>query len=187
MRGEGDTSIRLRIQHVNQLFHTLDPFPFRERDLDAQVEEYVVSWARELGARGGLTISIHMPAAQAGAEGAAQIAEGFRNYFVARAEALGLELRALFRLGRDALAIGLLILAATVLLGSLASRQMPAGFARRFFEEGLIILGWVANWKPIEVFLFEWWPISRKRDLYGRLAEARVEVVEEPDSAPGAT
>ena len=57
--------IRLRIQHINQLFHTLDPFPFRERDLDAQAEEYIVSWAREIRTRGRLTISIHMPAAQA--------------------------------------------------------------------------------------------------------------------------
>lgn len=173
--------IRLRIQHLNQLFHTLDPFPFRERDLDAQVEEYVVGWARELGARGQLTISIHMPSAQARAEGAAQLAEGFRNYFDARAEGLGLDLRALFRSGRGALAIGLPVLAATVLLGSVVTRDMPAGFARRFCEEGLIIVGWVANWKPIEVFLFEWWPITRKRALYRRLAAARVEVVEEAE------
>jgi hypothetical protein len=64
-RRDGDPPIQLRIQHVNQLFHTLDPFPFRERDLDAQVEEFVVSWARELGSRAPLIMSIHMPAAQA--------------------------------------------------------------------------------------------------------------------------
>lgn len=178
--------IRLRIHHLSQLFHTLDPFPFRERDLDADVEEYVVGWARELRARGRLTISIHMPAAQARAEHADQVAEGFANYFDARALGLGLELRALFRNGRAALAIGLPVLAATVLLGSFVTHQIPAGFARRFVEEGLIIVGWVANWKPIEVFLFEWWPIARKRALYRRLADARVEVVEERDAPQAA-
>jgi hypothetical protein len=40
--------IQLRIQSVGQLFHTLDPLPFRERDLDAAVEEYVVGWAGEM-------------------------------------------------------------------------------------------------------------------------------------------
>ena len=36
--------------------------------------------------------------------------------------------------------------------------------------------GWVANWKPIEIFLYDWWPLARRRDLYRRLAAARVEV-----------
>ena len=36
-------SIELRIEDVSQLFHTLDPFPFRERDLDKEAEEFIVS------------------------------------------------------------------------------------------------------------------------------------------------
>lgn len=185
--GKPQAPIRLRIQHVSQLFHTLDPFPFRERDLDAQVEDYVVEWARELGAARPITIAIHMPAAEARAEEASQIAEAFRNYFTARTGALSLEMRALFRGGRDALAIGLPLLAITVLLGSLLPLAIPEGFARRFLEQGLIIVGWVANWRPFEVFLFEWWPVARKRDLYRRLSEASVELagdLDKPAPAP---
>jgi hypothetical protein len=40
--------------------------------------------------------------------------------------------------------------------------------------EGLIILGWVANWRPLEIFLYEWWPIARRRNLYARLAAAEI-------------
>jgi hypothetical protein len=177
--------IRLRIQNVNQLFHTLDPFPFRERDLDEDVEDYVVGWAREAAYRGPLVISIDMPADQARGEDAAHIAHAFRHYFEGRAEVLGRDLRALFRTGRDALTIGLAVLGLTVALGAAVTRLVPEGFAQRFFAEGLIILGWVANWKPIDIFLFEWWPIARKRDLYRRLAQARVEVVETPPAALG--
>jgi hypothetical protein len=36
--------------------------------------------------------------------------------------------------------------------------------------ESLLILGWVANWRPMEIFLYEWWPIRRKMMLYRRLA-----------------
>jgi hypothetical protein len=43
-------------------------------------------------------------------------------------------------------------------------------------QEGLIIVGWVANWRPIEIFLYDWWPIVRRRRLYRRLASATVEV-----------
>ena len=33
--------IELRVNNVAQLFHTLDPFPFRERDLDKEAEEFI--------------------------------------------------------------------------------------------------------------------------------------------------
>lgn len=175
--------IELRIQHIGQLFHTLDPYPFRQRDLDADVEEYVVGWAQEMDRRRPLAIAIRMPAEQAQGEDAVHIAEAFRNYFQVRAEVLVLELRTLFRTGRDAGAIGLAVLAVTIVLGGVATRFVPVGFPRRFLEEGLIILGWVANWKPIEIFLFEWWPLARKRRLYQRLTDAKVELLAENPAA----
>ena len=42
--------IEIRVDEIAQLFHTLDPFPFREKDLDQEAEEYIVGWARELPA-----------------------------------------------------------------------------------------------------------------------------------------
>jgi hypothetical protein len=44
----------------------------------------------------------------------------------------------------------------------------------RVIEESLIIFGWVANWRPIEILLYEWWPIARRRNLYRWLARAAV-------------
>ena len=58
-------SIELRIEDVSQLFHTLDPFPFRERDLDKEAEEFIVSWARELPRDSQLRIVVHLPESQA--------------------------------------------------------------------------------------------------------------------------
>ncbi len=43
-----DALIELRVENTAQLFHTLDPFPFRERDLDREAEEFIVGWAQEL-------------------------------------------------------------------------------------------------------------------------------------------
>jgi hypothetical protein len=43
-------------------------------------------------------------------------------------------------------------------------------------SESLIIVGWVANWKPIEIFLYEWWPIRRQISLYERLRDAEVSI-----------
>jgi hypothetical protein len=54
--------------------------------------------------------------------------------------------------------------------------RVTLGPKSKSLQESLIILGWVANWKPIEIFLYDWWPLARRRDLYRRLANASVEL-----------
>ena len=96
-------------------------------------------------------------------------------------EVIGWDLRDLFRVGRTALLAGLAVLATCVVLGRLLSERLGAGYLGRFFQEGLIILGWVANWRPIQIFLYDWQPLARRRRLYLRLAKAAVRL--SPDMA----
>lgn len=168
--------IELRIREIGQLFHTLDPLPFRERDLDAAVEEYVVGWARELPASRPIALVIHLPRDEAVREEAGHIGEAVHNYFHYRAEVAGGDLKELFRNGRISLLIGLGVLAACVAVGKLVASALGPGYVGRFFDEGLIILGWVANWRPIQIFLYDWWPLARRRRLYARLSQAQVEL-----------
>lgn len=72
------------------------------------------------------------------------------------------------------MAIGLGVLALCIVAGRGAQTLMGDTYIGHFFAEGLIIVGWVANWRPIEIFLYEWWPISRRRRLFQRLAAAPV-------------
>ena len=50
------------------------------------------------------------------------------------------------------------VLATCVLISRTATAVLGSGNVSRFAEESLIILGWAANWKPIEIFLYDWWP-----------------------------
>jgi hypothetical protein len=43
-------------------------------------------------------------------------------------------------------------------------------------EEGLLIIGWVAMWRPLEIFLYDWCPIARRCRLLGKLSTMPVEV-----------
>ncbi len=169
-------SIEVQVDRVAQLFHTLDPVPFRERDLDREAEEFIVGWARELPRSQALKIVVHLPKAEASSEHGRELGNALRQYFSYRAEGMTNELKELFRIGRYSLAIGV---SALVLCAAL-SRSLLTYVGRnefgRFFNEGLLILGWVANWRPIEIFLYEWWPIARRRRLYRRLAVAEVEL-----------
>jgi hypothetical protein len=168
-------AIELRIEEISQLFHTLDPFPFREKDLDADAEEFIVSWARELPPDQPLKIVVHLPEAQASRPEARELDAALKRYFDYRAQVIAREIRELFRIGHRALAIGLTVLSLCVITSQAVTARLTSPLGR-FFDESLTIFGWVANWRPIEIFLYDWWPILRRRNLYRRLSAAQVEL-----------
>jgi hypothetical protein len=172
--GSSEALIELRVERIGSLFDALDPFPIPSRDLGANAEDFIVSWARECPPRAPLRILVHVPAkevdsADAGAAGAA-----IARHFTYRAERMRGDLHQLFRTGRVALAIGVGVLAFCMIAGRLAS--LGHSELGRYLSEGLIIVGWVANWRPLEIFLYDWQPIAERRRLYRRLAAAPVEV-----------
>ena len=54
-----------------------------------------------------------------------------------------------------------------------ALRPTPLSY---LVQQSLTIFGWVANWRPIEIFLYDWLPIVRRRKLFRRLSQAQVEL-----------
>jgi hypothetical protein len=72
--------------------------------------------------------------------------------------------------------IGLAFVAVTVTATTLAAASWAAtGFAR-ILDESLLIVGWVALWRPLEIFLYDWWPIRADARLFERLAAMPVRV-----------
>lgn len=167
--------VEIRVDGIAQLFHTLDPFPFREKDLDREAEEYIVGWARELPSDRPFRIVVHFPDDEAQTELARDLPEALGKYFAGRAAVIQGDLNELFRIGRRSLAIGVAILVACLLAANLVSGFFGDAPFRKIVEESFLILGWVANWRPLEIFLYDWWPIARRRDLYLRLSAVRVE------------
>lgn len=167
-------AIEVQVTSIDQLFNSLDPFPFRERDLDKSAEDYIVGWAREVPSTGTMTLVIHLPKAQADMWSEREAELAFHHYFDYRADTVGRELRELFRVGRRSLAIGIAVLLTSVALSGFSIATLGREGLMRFVNEGLIILGWVSNWRPLEIFLYDWWPIAGQRRLYVRLAKATV-------------
>lgn len=54
------TTIQVRVGEMRQLFSSVDPSPFRDRDLDPACEEFIVSWARELRPDRPFRIAVHL-------------------------------------------------------------------------------------------------------------------------------
>jgi hypothetical protein len=168
--------IAVRVHAIAQLFNSIDPSPFRERDIDASVEEFLVGWVRELPADTPVRVTVHLPSAEALKPEAAGIGEAFANYFAYRAQVVRRELRELFRVGRLTLGIGLVALVTCLVASQIAATTIPQPVVARVIEEGLIIVGWVSNWRPIEIYLYEWLPLRRRVRLFERLAAAEITV-----------
>ena len=168
--------IELRVDDIGQLFHTLDPFPFRERDLDKEAEEYIVNWARELPADQPIRIVVHFRDTEAQTKAARELSEAFGGYFSYRADIIQRDLNELFWIGRRSLGIGVPILIACLISAHLSGGYLVETPFKRLVEESFLILGWVANWRPLEIFLYDWWPLARRRDLYRRISTATVAV-----------
>ncbi len=168
--------IEVRISELAQLFNSLDPSPFHERDLDADAEEYIAGWARELPPDAALRVVVHLPRDEARKAEERGLEAAFANYFAERAATVERDLKELFRVGWRYLSVGLPVLVLCLVASQFARTSLGAGSLARAIEESLIIVGWVANWKPIETFLYDWQPLKRRRDLYRRLRDARVEI-----------
>jgi hypothetical protein len=168
-------AIQLKLRDVSQLFNSLDPSPFNEQDLDHDAEEFIVSWARELPKGRPLHLILHLEAPLPAGKTVASVAESVRHYFTYRASISRLELRQLLKQGRTSLIIGSAFLAACLLLGRwIGSRDTEAAWS--IAREGLTIGGWVAMWRPMEIYLYDWWPVRRRVVLLERLGKMKIDV-----------
>jgi len=177
-----EAKIELSLNRMAQLFNSLDPSPFHERDLDADAEDYIISSAEEISRQRPLKLVIHLPADQVPQRGSHDLAEAIHNYFAYRAAHEQRRLRILFRDGRIALATGLAFLLSCMLLRELI-RSFGHETVSDIVGEGALIIGWVAMWRPLEIFLYEWVPIRRRCHTLAKLAKIPVVVESYPPRA----
>jgi hypothetical protein len=167
--------IEVKLTELNQLFNSMDPSPFHERDLDHDAEEFIVSWAQEHPKQHDLKLLVHLSKRPADlADAQKVVADSVAHYFEYRANMTMHELKRLMREGRASLIIGLLFLGICQITATLLTA--PAGSWQTVAREGLTIIGWVAMWKPLDIYLYRWWHLLSRRRLYQRLSRMPVEV-----------
>ena len=175
-RAEGGTYlIELSLRRLPQLFNSLDPSPFHEKDLDPDAEAYLVGAARELGHKAPIKLVIHLPADELTWADKARVGEAIHNYFAYRRRSVQRDLRLSFRRGRISLAIGLVFLIVCMTLRELV-QALPSEALSRALAEGFIILGWVAMWGPLQIFLYDWWPMAQTARVLQRLSQVPIEL-----------
>ena len=80
--------------------------------------------------------------------------------------------------GRRSALIGVAFLALCMTASQLV-RTVTSNAIAATLSEGLLIIGWVANWRPVSILLYEWRPIRKEIGVLSRLAALTVEIREE--------
>jgi hypothetical protein len=101
---------------------------------------------------------------------AAVLRDAIHEFFSQRAQAYRQRLRELLRVGRTSLVIGLVALASAIALGDFLAGLMKSSRIGEIVRESFTIGGWVSMWRPLEIFLYDWWPIRDEARLSDRLA-----------------
>ena len=174
--GPGKHSIQLKLRDPAQLFNSMDPSPFDEKDLDHDAEEFIVSWARELPPNDPLHLMVHFERPLPPDQNESSIGDSVHHYFDYRASINRLELRQLLKQGRLSLIIGVAFLLLCISGSRFTTVHFGSAPFSATFSEGLTIAGWVAMWRPMEVFLYDWWPIKRRGALLQRLSQMEIQV-----------
>jgi hypothetical protein len=166
--------IEVRVAELRQLFNAIDPSPFNERDLDPKAEEFIVDWSKDAPREARLALVVHLERATARPDDAIMLREAIHEFFNQRVISSSRRLRELFRRGRISLTIALAFLTLVIGIGDGVASYFRDSRLAGVLREGLLIVGWVAMWRPLEVFLYDWWPIRAEIRLFERLSEMPV-------------
>jgi hypothetical protein len=171
----GKPVIEIELNSLMQLFDSFDPAPFHEKELDPDAEEYIYNAVDEFPLKKPLEIMIHLPSAEVSAENEDSLKKAIKNHFSYKKLLTEIELRRLLYQGRRNLIIALVFLFLCLLTIRLLS-TLEESVIKTLFSEGLLIIGWVAMWEPINTFLYGWWPIVHKRNIYQKIIDMDVSI-----------
>ena len=138
--------LELRVRELGQLFNSMDPTPFLNRDLDREAEAFIETWALGLPPDSRLHITIHLERLPAEGDSSALMTDAIHNYFGYKAGLVRGDLKQLLRQGRLSLLIGVSFVT-VCLIAADAIGQLGTGTALTIARESLTIVGWVAMWR----------------------------------------
>lgn len=174
-QSEGKRWIEVRVKSAQQLFDARDPAPFRDRDLDDDFVEYIVSSIREFPISSSLKIVIYVEENENKDLPRDSIREAIRSFFSYRMDLQRGELKNFIRQAQLFLLIGLVILVSCLGVAQSLTLPNPPG-AIGILREGIVIFGWVSIWKPIELILYDWYPLFEKLRFYEKLLGTEIDI-----------
>ncbi len=167
MANEQRYDITLHLDNLAQFFAVLEPDPFDPQARYASGLETIASELKPTALIKKVRTTIVLPPDQITPDAEARLRDAVTRYCQYHVQQNHRELISLRWQGLKALQNGLLFLGVCLLLSTLfENAEIFQEWLRRFAGEGFLIAGWVSLWHPIEILLYEWWPLSRQVNIY---------------------
>jgi hypothetical protein len=170
---DGRIMVEIVLDNVMELYNSLDPSPFRKRELDQAAEEYIYNAIDDFPQKEPMEIVVYLPPSKITPDIQESIRSSIHNHFNYRLAAGERELRRTLRKGRMFLVIGVVILVVALLIRQYLS-TFPSTVENQAAQNVLLIFSWVAVWEPIHIFLYERTPISQRQKIYEKITSMPV-------------
>jgi hypothetical protein len=174
-------NIELRLHRLEQLFDNLDPAPFHAKALDRNADAYLLECAGEHGSAQQLSVVLYGPSTLG--DRLPEITTAIHTHYALAHQQAERRHRQRRRIGRIALLAGVATLVAALVVRSAVERI--GGPVGDVLAEGLLILAWVALWRPIETIGFDSWESRQQRRLLAALAKVPISFVAVTDATAG--
>lgn len=162
---DGREAIEIKVKSLNQLFDDRDPAPFREKDLDDEAVEYIVSSVLDVSPHKVKRLLIFHDPIHDSHLIRNDVRSAIHQFFSYEVRQADIKIRNILKNGVKSLIIGLCFLMLATLVSYFLSEDSKS-FWILFFKEGVLLLGWVSMWKPINIFLYEWWPVAAMKKVF---------------------
>jgi len=169
--------LSLQVREIAQLFNSMDPTPFLNKDIDPRAEDYIEAWASGFAPGSHFHITIHLEQWPTDGDPSEILKAAIQNHFSYKAERTRSTLKQFLQQGRISLIIGI-VFVSLCLFAADAIGKLGTHTGSTIARESLTIVGWVAMWRPLQIFLYDWWPFQRQIRLYQNLGIAHIQVIQ---------
>ncbi|MGD9638461.1 MAG: hypothetical protein AB7U85_05325 [Alphaproteobacteria bacterium] len=173
-REKGVNLIEISLSTMAELFNPIDPSPLNKKDLEIDVEDYIVTGIKDFPLKSAVNVIIYLPDDEIEENTSSQINGALNNFFAYRAWSTRNSLRTMFKDARISLVFGILTLSTAISCKTILMKFSSEAWAQAI-SESLVVAGWVAMWHPIQKFLYEWWPLRKNLRVYEKLTKVKVE------------
>ena len=167
----GRPVLDVRLTSVEHFFDNRDPAPFRERDLDPALADYLVDGAQDLRREPAMQIVFWLSKPCDPGE----IESAVRSHFDYQLERARRRRREQVRTGWTMVSIAAVAVVLLIALGEIVIDTWK-GTLGVALSEALLISGWVLMWRPVEVLIYDAIPWRRERRVFRALRDASIDV-----------
>jgi len=162
--------IDIDMAFYQELFNDWDASPFRKKDLDPELVEFLESSSDQIPKKNNVIIYFSLPQDQKNRQIEKRVLEGFRNYYKSTLYFIKKELDYSLR----KILLFVILGFSFILFAYLSQNQLNLNLGFDVLIEGVFIGGWVLLWEAFSLFFFSMHELRKKKKMYIRFLKSEV-------------